>query len=52
MTRRAGSAGQASIVLIGALLVGLAFVGMPVCLHKVQIRPHTTDVVDKISNAA
>ena len=32
--------------------VGLAFIGMPVCLHKVQIRPHTTDVVDKIANAA
>lgn len=32
--------------------VGLAFVGMPVCLHKVQISPHTHDVVDKIANAA
>ena len=32
--------------------VGLAFVGMPVCLHKVQISPHTQDVVDKIANAA
>ena len=32
--------------------VGLAFEGMPVCLHKVQISPHTLDVVDKIANAA
>jgi len=32
--------------------VGLAFVGMPVCLHKVQISAHTWDVVDKIANAA
>jgi len=32
--------------------VGLAFEGMPVCLHKVQISPHTQDVVDKIANAA
>ncbi len=32
--------------------VGLAFEGMPVCLHKVQISPHTKDVVDKIANAA
>jgi hypothetical protein len=32
--------------------VGLAFVGMPVCLRKVQISPHMQDVVDKIANAA
>ena len=32
--------------------VGLAFEGMPVCLHKVQISPHTQDLVDKIANAA
>jgi len=32
--------------------VGLAFEGMPVCLHKVQISAHTWDVVDKIANAA
>ena len=32
--------------------VGLAFVGMPVCLHKVRISAHTYDVVDKIANAA
>ena len=32
--------------------VGLAFVGMPVCLHKVQISAHQVDVVDKIANAA
>ena len=32
--------------------VGLAFEDMPVCLHKVQISPHTQDVVDKIANAA
>lgn len=32
--------------------VGLAFVGMPVRLHKVQISEHNFDVVDKISAAA
>ena len=32
--------------------VGLAFVGMPVCLHKVRISAHTYDVVDKIATAA
>jgi PilZ domain-containing protein len=32
--------------------VGLAFEGMPVCLHNVQISAHTWDVVDKIANAA
>lgn len=32
--------------------VGLAFVGMPVRLHKVQISEHHIDVVDKISQAA
>ena len=32
--------------------VGLAFEGMPVCLHKVQISPHALDVVDKIASAA
>ncbi len=30
MRRRSGAAGQASIVLIGALLIGLAFVGLAV----------------------
>jgi hypothetical protein len=32
--------------------VGLAFVGMPVCLHKVRISAHVVDVVDKIADAA
>jgi len=32
--------------------VGLKFVGMPVCLHKVQISTHVVDVVDKIRSAA
>lgn len=32
--------------------VGLRFVGMPVKLHKVQISPHRSDVVDRISAAA
>jgi hypothetical protein len=31
---------------------GLKFVGMPVCLHKVQISEHVLDVVDKIRSAA
>lgn len=32
--------------------VGLAFVGMPVCLHRVQVRRHEVDLVDKIVAAA
>jgi len=32
--------------------VGLAFVGMPVCLNKVQLSAHHQDLVDKISEAA
>lgn len=32
--------------------VGLAFIGMPVRLHKVQISEHQVDVVDKISAEA
>lgn len=32
--------------------VGLAFVGMPVCLHRVQVSRHVADVVDKIVAAA
>jgi hypothetical protein len=32
--------------------VGLAFVGMPVCLHRVQVSRHVSDVVDKIVAAA
>lgn len=32
--------------------VGLAFVGMPVCLHKVSVKRHTVDVVDQIAAAA
>lgn len=32
--------------------LGLQFIGMPVCLRKVQISEHTLDVVDKISAAA
>lgn len=31
---------------------GLAFVGMPVCLHKVQLSKHETDLVDRIATAA
>jgi hypothetical protein len=29
--------------------VGLQFVGMPVCLHRVALSAHTMDVVDKIA---
>jgi hypothetical protein len=32
--------------------VGLAFVGMPVCLKKVAISRHDTDLVDRIAAAA
>jgi hypothetical protein len=32
--------------------VGLALVGMPVCLNKVAVSAHHADVVDKISAAA
>jgi hypothetical protein len=32
--------------------VGLKFVGMPVCLHKVQLSRHETDLVDQIAAAA
>jgi hypothetical protein len=32
--------------------VGLAFVGMPVCLHKVAVSAHQADVIDQIAAAA
>jgi hypothetical protein len=32
--------------------VGLAFVGMPVLLHNVQLSDHVRDVIDRISAAA
>jgi hypothetical protein len=32
--------------------VGLALIGMPVCLHKVAVSAHHADVVDKIAAAA
>ena len=32
--------------------VGLAFIGMPVCVRAAHISAHTADVVDKISAAA
>ena len=32
--------------------VGLALIGMPVCLHKVAVSAHQTDVVDEIAAAA
>ena len=32
--------------------VGLAFVGMPVCLHQVALSKHELDLVDKIAAAA
>jgi hypothetical protein len=32
--------------------VGLAFIGMPVCLHKVQVSAHEVDMIDKIAAAA
>jgi len=32
--------------------VGLTFLGMPVCLHKVALSEHTADVVDQIAVAA
>jgi hypothetical protein len=32
--------------------VGMAFVGVPICLHLAQLGEHELDVVDKISDAA
>jgi len=32
--------------------IGLALIGMPVCLHRVAVRRHEADLVDKISAAA
>jgi hypothetical protein len=32
--------------------VGLALIGMPVCLHRVAVRSHQADLVDKIAAAA
>ena len=32
--------------------VGLAFVGMPVCLFKVQVSKHTLDFIDQLAVAA
>lgn len=32
--------------------VGLALIGMPVCLHKAAISEHTADVIDEIAAAA
>jgi hypothetical protein len=32
--------------------IGVAFVGMPVCLHKVALSRHERDVIDHISAAA
>jgi hypothetical protein len=32
--------------------VGLALIGMPVCLHSVALSRHETDLVDRISAAA
>ncbi|MDB4957570.1 MAG: hypothetical protein JWO36_5139 [Myxococcales bacterium] len=32
--------------------IGLAFIGMPVCLHKVQVSAHQIDMIDKIAAAA
>jgi hypothetical protein len=32
--------------------VGLALVGMPVCLHTVAMNRHEADLVDRISAAA
>ena len=32
--------------------IGLAFIGMPVCLHRVVVSPHEADLVDKIAAAA
>jgi hypothetical protein len=32
--------------------VGLALIGMPVCLHNVRLRRHEADIVDKIVSAA
>ena len=32
--------------------VGLVFVGVPICLHQVQLSAHLADLVDQISSAA
>lgn len=32
--------------------VGIALIGMPVCLHRVAVRGHQSDLVDKIAAAA
>ncbi|HEY1551413.1 MAG TPA: hypothetical protein VGG28_26470 [Kofleriaceae bacterium] len=32
--------------------VGMAFVGVPICLHIAQVSEHEADLVDKISEAA
>jgi len=32
--------------------IGLAFVGMPVCLHKTQVSHHEPDMIDQIAAAA
>jgi hypothetical protein len=32
--------------------VGLVFVGMPVCLHRVQVSAHEADLIDQIAAAA
>ncbi|HEY3803216.1 MAG TPA: PilZ domain-containing protein [Kofleriaceae bacterium] len=32
--------------------VGMAFVGVPICLHVTQLSEHEADLVDKISEAA
>ena len=32
--------------------VGLALIGMPVCLHKVAVSKHETDAIDEIAAAA
>jgi hypothetical protein len=32
--------------------VGLALIGMPVCLHTVAVSRHETDLVDRIATAA
>lgn len=32
--------------------VGLALIGMPVCLHKVAVSKHVTDAIDEIAAAA
>jgi hypothetical protein len=32
--------------------VGMAFIGVPICLHVTQVSAHEADLVDKISEAA